>query len=390
MSIDITGDLGNAGLDIDNSIHSRHGDSLVASSVRSELMATIHDERPNLDILRSFALAMVLIDHLVPTLKYQVSLVNPALLTFRPHIGQAAHVGQAGVLAFFVHTSLVLMYSLDRLYQSGHEIAVALRFYVRRFFRIYPLSICCIGVALLFGIPSMPWQPTTPITWKVIASNLLLIQNLWTKQNVVAPLWSLPYEVQMYIVLPFLHLYARRGRPIIGLLVLTGLFCLVGTLLAIITGHMNLAAFVPCFIAGVLCYAIGRKSRPIFPASLWPAYLLTLILSYCVAHLWSPEPIFWVGWIYCIILGLTINLFHECQARRVNTIFKLIAKYSYGMYLWHVPFLYLTFTVLNIRAPLLGTLVFFPLTIGFSIATYHIIEAPMINVGRRMSSNICG
>ena len=89
--------------------------------------------RSNLDILRAIAVSTVLIDHTVATLQFHPGYHNRAVLDF------TAQIGQVGVTSFFVHTSLVLMDSLKRLHET--EKLVALRFYVRRFFRIYPLSI---------------------------------------------------------------------------------------------------------------------------------------------------------------------------------------------------------------------------------------------------------
>jgi peptidoglycan/LPS O-acetylase OafA/YrhL len=338
------------------------------------------EDRPNLDMLRSIAVATVLIDHLIPTLKYQTGYSNLMLERF------TVHIGSAGVIAFFVHTSLVLMYSLDRLDRSGHD-PVALRFYIRRFFRIYPLSITCIGVVLFFGIPAMTWRSTDPITWKVVASNLLLVQNIWTKQSVLGPLWSLPYEVQMYLVLPLLHRFARRNRPVLGLFALTGFFCSVGTLLAATSGHLNMAAYIPCFLAGVLCYALERSQRQVIPAFLWPWWVLTLIICYCVANLGSPNPLFWVGWIYCLVLGCSANLFCESQNTYVNGLFRRIATYSYGLYLWHVPALYVVFSYLKVHDPLLGTLLFILFALLVSVVTYHLIEAPMVKTGCLLSNN---
>jgi peptidoglycan/LPS O-acetylase OafA/YrhL len=137
------------------------------------------NDSANLNILRSFAVLTVMIDHLVPTIERYIGHVNPALLAF------TANIGHTGVLAFFVHTSLVLMYSLYRLALYHPWQAVTARFYIRRFFRIYPLSIACVISVLLFGIPAMTWRDTSPITVKVVVANLLLIQNLFTKQSVL-------------------------------------------------------------------------------------------------------------------------------------------------------------------------------------------------------------
>src|SRR5262245_53945778 len=95
-------------------------------------------DSPNLDILRAVAVLTVVVDHLVPTLRfhgYEVPRLVQ-LLTF--------HIGHAGVLAFFVHTSLVLMYSLDRTGGAAGSAPWFGRFYLRRGLRIYPLAIACV------------------------------------------------------------------------------------------------------------------------------------------------------------------------------------------------------------------------------------------------------
>ena len=75
-----------------------------------------------------------------------------------------AHIGQAGVIAFFVHTSLVLMDSLQRL--SGGERpsrGVVLRFYLRRLLRIYPLALVCITMVVVLDLPAMTWRDNAPL-----------------------------------------------------------------------------------------------------------------------------------------------------------------------------------------------------------------------------------
>ena len=104
----------------------------------------------NLDLLRSLAVLAVMIDHLVPTWRYCGLPVSESLLLF------TAHIGQAGVIAFFVHTSLVLMESLQRL-SGGYRLnrGVVLRFYLRRLLRIYPLAVVCITMVVVLDLPAM-------------------------------------------------------------------------------------------------------------------------------------------------------------------------------------------------------------------------------------------
>lgn len=293
-------------------------------------------------------------------------------------------IGRAGVIAFFVHTSLVLMYSLERMTRQAGR--VSLRFYVRRFFRIYPLSIFCILATIIFHIPSNTWKTPDIITPQVILADLFLVQNLITKISVLGPLWSFPYEIQMYFALPALYFLALKKRGVLYLCGLLVFFCGLGFLIAGESGgHLNMAAYVPCFLSGVLCYSLRDRIRAIMPSVLWPPFVLLLISGYCLANL-HGDPKFWIGWIFCLLLGLTINAFHDSTNKRLNAVAERIALYSYGMYLIHVPALYLVFMVVGIKNLLFGPLLFLMVTMVASAITYHFVESPFIELGRRLSS----
>jgi peptidoglycan/LPS O-acetylase OafA/YrhL len=333
----------------------------------------------NLDILRTFAVSSVLAQHLVSTLITHAGLHNIAVIEFM------GPIGRAGVIAFFVHTSLVLMYSLERMTRSTNR--VSLRFYVRRFFRIYPLSVFCITLAVILHIPNTVWKTPDVTTPLVILANLFLVQNLITKISVIIPLWSLPYEVQMYLVLPALYYLALKKRGVIYLCGLLVFFCGLGFLIAGESGgHLNMAAYVPCFLSGVLCYALRDRIQAFVPSALWPPFVLLLISGYCLANLYG-DPKFWVGWIFCLLLGLSVNAFHDSTNRPLNVVAERIALYSYGVYLIHVPVLYFIFMVLGIKNLIAGTLLLIVLTLVASIITYHFIESPFMDIGRRLSSS---
>jgi peptidoglycan/LPS O-acetylase OafA/YrhL len=338
------------------------------------------DSSVNLDVLRAVAVSTVLVDHFVPTLDYRGLFASSLLSRFTNHLGHA------GVLAFFVHTSLVLMYSLERLERDGQPIVR--RFYLRRFFRIYPLSIFCVLVVLVCKVPSSTWKVPDVITWRVIAANLLLVQNVVTGQSIISPLWSLPYEVQMYVVLPLLYLLTKQRRALLWLPVLIGCFALLGLGLSVTVGKLHMANYVPCFLAGVLCYALRKKVRPIFPAALWAPFVLLAVMVYCLIHLSSPRPIYWVGWLYCLALAGAVHLFRQPGDGLLATASNKIATYSYGLYLWHVPVLYLLFFVLPPMALWAYALLFLTLTAVASIVTFHLIESPLMQIGRKLSSRI--
>ena len=93
--------------------------------------------------------------------------------------------------------SLVLLLSLERQKMLDH---LAVRFYIQRAFRIYPLSILCVLVSLAFRI-AWPEPVFIPRSGQSIAANLLLVQNfLNERRSISAP----PSRTQS----------APSGRPI--------------------------------------------------------------------------------------------------------------------------------------------------------------------------------
>jgi peptidoglycan/LPS O-acetylase OafA/YrhL len=332
---------------------------------------------PNLDILRAIAVLTVVVDHLVPTLLFHGFEVP------RPIQWLTWHIGQAGVLAFFVHTSLVLMYSLERTGGAGSWAWFG-RFYLRRALRIYPLAITCVVAVVTLGLPEASWKLSHAPNWEEIAANLLLIQNLWTGHSVLTPLWSLPYEVEMYVVLPVLYLVTRRSdalRWFISFMVVATIGGYVFRKLQ--HGHLNLAAYVPCFLAGVTCYVLRDRIIPRLSGRWWPLVVLGAVAAYCVAHTVSEPLIYWFGWVYCIAIAALIPLFTDSPIRWLNRAAERVATYSYGIYLLHVPALYIVFSLWRPQSLALGLVLFVAITAALAILAYHTIEAPMMRLVSR-------
>jgi peptidoglycan/LPS O-acetylase OafA/YrhL len=132
---------------------------------------------PNLDLLRSIAVLCVFFSHLFGSLGR----------------GQIGDLGQFGVILFFVHTSFVLMGSLGRLDQHAEsKRRLMIRFWVRRIFRIYPLAILFILLAIAFRIPIAPGFQYHWAGLKPLLSNLVNPepdpQSQYSQRNVVSSL----------------------------------------------------------------------------------------------------------------------------------------------------------------------------------------------------------
>src|SRR5471030_2736602 len=100
--------------------------------------STLSAESANLDLVRAVAVLSVFGSHMQSNFQRTESLTS-------------WHFAQMGVIIFFVHTSLVLMLSLERAERRGESLVID--FYIRRLFRLMPLCMFCITLAFLFTSP---------------------------------------------------------------------------------------------------------------------------------------------------------------------------------------------------------------------------------------------
>jgi peptidoglycan/LPS O-acetylase OafA/YrhL len=292
-------------------------------------------------------------------------------------------VGRFGLRLFFVHTSLVLMYSMARRYHGESWRAVFGHFIVRRCFRIYPLSMLVVLVVFLFRIPAAhvaAWSMQhIAVGLPGLLANLLLVQNLTYTPSIAGQLWSLPLEMQMYLLLPFLFLLVRRGlstRALVGLWVGAVALTLVQPL---ISGRLSLAQFVPSFLPGVIAYRLSATRRAQWSGRAWPFVLCGLAAVYAVTESFEH------GWVLCLLAGLALPRFQEIDQAWLRRVAHVGAKYSYGVYLTHLFAVWVGFMALAGLPMMMRWVVFLGLSIGLPVLLYHTIEAPMIRYGARLA-----
>jgi peptidoglycan/LPS O-acetylase OafA/YrhL len=356
----------------------------IRSAVRPSRPAAPNRENPNLDFLRTFAVLLVLVGHLT---------CFAGRLTLGPL--NLLLMGSLGVLFFFVHTCLVLMLSLERRWDGYFsDLADKLRaskiffldFMLRRCFRIYPLSITVVLLIVIFHLPQATVEPShfysvRPDFGDLIA-NLFLVQNLTMRMPLLGPMWSLAYELQMYLLLPWLFLLIR---PLRTLGRVTAAWA-VSVALALIVLHYrpnpSIFLFLPCFFPGIVAYQLQRTVRPRVPAFLWPLFIAALAAFFMV----GPPGEHWLKkWATCLLLGLAIPIVSPIKAPWLVSASHVVAKYSYGIYLTHFFAIWFAFEFLGQHAAAQKTAVFVMLAAGLPILFYHAIEEPMIRVGKSIA-----
>ncbi len=308
--------------------------------------------------------------------------------------GLSWHLGRLGVLMFFVHTCLVLMWSLERSKVQGGLLWST--FYVRRALRIYPLSIACVLIAYFIDgrWPAGNLWPNLSLTQYLFSRGSFSIPPTFT------PLWSLPLEMEMYVVLPLLFL-VFRDRPIRGL-VATWAACIpIAWIQPRLGERFLIFAFVPCFVGGVVAWRMMRtRDLRRFAGWLWPVAIAAVSLMVIAA----PQRLYAIYIaVFGICLGAVIPLFREMQSEALKAISQTVARYSYGIYLTHFPIMMYVlasrenpgwfksippmFAIRHFARPIDALLVV-GLTAGASFVLYHVIEKPGIEVGRRLAQRL--
>jgi peptidoglycan/LPS O-acetylase OafA/YrhL len=336
------------------------------------------DFTANLDILRSIAVLLVLLAHALN------------IVVHRHHLqGWGDYlicIGRLGVLLFFVHTSLVLSFSLARIRASGWELFST--FMVRRIFRLYPLSILGVLLTVTFDVPVYPESHTsTPHSWGQILANLTLTGDLFNYPVVLSPLWTLPIELQMYVAMPFIFMLLGPGRnPRVAL----GLWLLAAALAwtqPYFSRWLPVVDFGPCFMAGMVAYTLVGLYTKRLPSVLWIPCVLALLYGFFVIQQGVPEtqanmPL---QWVFCLALGLAIPLFRDSRQAVVNLVAARIARYSYGIYVFHCITIWVGCTVLEALPELLQWAVALGLLGVLSLGSYHLLEKPATDFGFRLS-----
>ncbi len=328
----------------------------------------------NFTLIRVLAAALVIFDH-------SFRLVGQAPpLTSR--LGYT-DIGTIAVYTFFIMSGHLLLSS----WKANPRF---LFFFFKRFMRIMPgLAFSLLFAAFIIG----PLVTTLPIgeylhsaeTRTYILQNLWLYHPLYQLPGVFGfrgpafdpvngSIWTLCYEVSLYLAVPIFGLLLLRRHRAVGAVLLIGVVVLpwdhIGFMMPItwlVSSYMII--FARYFLVGALLYAF----RDVVPRRWFIALGLLAALLLSLPH-------WWAAWVSYVVLPYEIVYLARLRIPFVSGAFSRRDP-SYGMYILAFP---IQQTVVNVARGHISPLTLFavsvPLTVCCALFSWTFVEAPAMRL----------
>ncbi|MRS19396.1 acyltransferase family protein [Enterobacteriaceae bacterium RIT692] len=343
---------------------------------------------------RGFAALLVVLFHFSFMYIGKVEPYNTALLN-----------GGFGVDLFFLISGFIITYVTT---EKGN-VAV---FFLKRFFRIYPLFLFVLAISSIFLIR----YNVHPI-WTMIKSGLFILQDYNRPApefdfNFIGPAWTLSYEIWFYFVFGMAMVINHKHRVLIASAIL---LAQVFVLQLTFTGSVSLnSSYVVAlgdrsyadhtlkflstslhleFLLGMwLCEAFIREWLKVRNAISCPVIMLLLALS---GWLYFSEVVYGSGLtqFYLIALPLFVAII-MCESNfniLKSRIMSFFGDISFSIYITHFFIMYLLLEhppffwmeAGNLTKLFTSTL----LAIAFAYILHKLVELPFIKIGRKLQGN---
>ena len=333
------------------------------------------DRRNNFDVLRLGAALSVVLTHAFLLGEGRLDIDPLMMLT-----GGQCPLGVAGVFVFFTISGYLVTGSFEATGASS-------LFLAKRALRIYPgLALCLVLLAFLLG-PMVTSKPlgayfADPASYGYVASNLVMqidwndlpgvrFSDFASGQVVDGPLWSLPCEVMMYLMVAALGAAGLLRLPLIGALIAVG--CVAVALDTASYGTLAGSALwlLPFFAAGMALYKL--RARQILRPHLALAALAVLIVG-TAFHLFILS--FAIGGSYLVI-------YLAFAGRKVIPAARF-GDLSYGLYIYGWPAEQAVVRALGGAAPWWQVLALaLPAALALALLSWHLVEAPALRLKPR-------
>jgi peptidoglycan/LPS O-acetylase OafA/YrhL len=378
---------------------------------------------PELDLLRSVAIILVMLVHCVRRVE---------ILPSDSWLGQFASWGWNGVGLFFVLSGFLIGGQIIEATQRG--VFSFKRFYIKRFWRIFPpyyFSLLVVTGLFLAGLADnnvVGLRTGTQEFLTDLTYHILYLQNYLSWHKIQGALYfSLAIEEQFYILIPFVLFFLLRYQrgwflAAIAALILTGVFIRFALYDPLITsaGAWNLGIRFPfhtrfdSLLSGVLAAWLFIRYNNVLrriPAAFRALLFISsaVAIGVCIVYGGDSNSYFNTCWQFIftnfgfsvLILLMVTGSFSKYIRGSVHLFFAHIARLSYTMYLYHLILLFPVVKLLRKFYPIswgsskvLAFLIFFGIyflsVVVLSSIVYRLIDAPSMKYRAKILSRMDG
>jgi peptidoglycan/LPS O-acetylase OafA/YrhL len=304
------------------------------------------------------------------------------------------HGGWSGVDLFFAISGLLIC---SRLLEEEKVFGrISLRnFYIRRAFRILPPALaflCALALLISTGVLHIGWREWLGTAF-FLRNYTSLLGQIGPDSYYTGHFWSLAVEEHFYFILPAILVLTRKGWR---LPVLLGLSLIVAVHRfhvlefrpwseVLFHTDIRLDGLLVAAIFAVLAQPVEIRARMKKWLRFWPLPLIAATILYTK---WQGS--FWQMTLVTLLLPMTVlgavlNPNGQLALVLEWVPIKYIGRISYSLYIWQELFFSGHY---NIGCPL-GILESTPLryaaTLGMAMASYHLLERPLIRLGHRLA-----
>jgi peptidoglycan/LPS O-acetylase OafA/YrhL len=250
--------------------------------------------------------------------------------------------GGAGVMLFFLLSGFCI--HLPNARRSNLELKT---YFARRLLRIYPPYLAALLLSLGLEMAMRHFHAIEPSTSETILRSLFLVQNYAdpvTQVRLNVSLWSLPVEIEMYLVYPLLWMLWRRSGAATAWIVVA-----MTSSLALALFYWkdwpqithNFAMFWVIWFAGAwLAQKAATGNLPPWRRAywLWPL-AVGAVCAAVVIKKGHESPLLHWGWALCCLPILWQSLSWTPREGSLKKSLTWLGRISFSLYLIHGPFL---------------------------------------------------
>ena len=316
----------------------------------------------NFDIIRLILAILVGLYHLNILIAY-----NSGNLFF--------NFGEIAVDCFFIVSGFLIFWSFDN--DKDNK-----KFYIKRFYRIFPIYFGLIFLQTLFFIGFS--QGNLEEIFRYFISNLLFLNFLSpsvgeTLANlevnaINGSLWTLKNEVIFYFLVPLIFLFYKK----FGLKFLAFLY-FISIIYILTINYFDLSKMIALFPSQLRLFIVGVFLYVFFSKLSKEVLFLMGPISIVLIYLFSENEYF-KFLMYPILLGFILLFIIYCIKE-----IKIKFDFSYSFYILHFPVIQLAiYFNINPSNPILSFVFLFSIIIFLSFLSEKYIEKRFIRIGKKV------